>query len=124
MSASRAPFTVRSGHIVIHCASAAALREALAVIRPPQSTELEFPASCKDNTIIAKLAVVNHGLLQVIADVCGNKFSGLGQADATIRRLVGSSWSRRAAVGFVTSCLRPDPTSPPVWISLRSVCMR
>ena len=40
------------------------------------------------------------------------------------RMILPPSWSRRAAAGFVTSYLRPDPTSPPVRISLRSVCMR
>jgi hypothetical protein len=51
----------------------------------------------KDSDIIAKLAVVNQGLLQVIADECGKRFSGLGKADTTIRRVVGSTWARRAA---------------------------
>ena len=92
------PYTVRTGHTVIHCASAAAVRDLIAELRPMQgNVPMVQTGGTQDSAIIAKLAVVNQGLLQVIADECGKTFSGLGKADTTIRRLVGNKWSKRAA---------------------------
>jgi len=64
-----------------------------ALAKPPLVGEVVPP--CPDSSIRGKLMNFNLCAMQTLTDEADLTFKGLGQAESSIRRLLGSKWSRK-----------------------------